>query len=92
MLMMTSCYTSQVLVGNVKKNQPLVYVAQTKNHFFIYGLIPLESQDVAGKLVGTRRNYVIETTHSFADVLLEIVTGGIYTPTTTKYYLPVVNQ
>jgi hypothetical protein len=42
----------------------------------------------ANDYVGNYTDYVIKTRHSFVDYLLEYITMGIYTPTSTTYYVP----
>ena len=87
--MMTSCYTTKIANGNLTKESPVVKVNSVKNHFLIYGLVPLKSEYEAKKYVGEKENYVIQTQHTFVDGLLNVITFGIYNPTTTSFYLPV---
>jgi hypothetical protein len=85
----TSCYTSRVFHGNVTDNTPQVEVASRKNHILLWGLLPLSSASQEAKnSVGDARNYTTKTTHTFVDGLLSSLTFGIYTPTTTKYLVP----
>lgn len=37
------------------------------------------------------KDYVVETKVTFGDGLVSCITMGIYTPTTTKYYVPKSN-
>jgi hypothetical protein len=34
-------------------------------------------------MAGDAKNYEVTTTHSFVDGLINLLTGGLYTPTTT---------
>ena len=87
-VMITSCYSSRVLNGNVSSYEPLVEVKAKKNHFLFWGLIPLGEPQKAGDHIGDMQNYVTEIEWSFSDCLLNSITFGIYSPTTTTYYLP----
>ncbi len=79
-ILMTSCYTLTYSVG--KGAQTGVSVKE-KNHYLIYGLAPLKTSDPT-KMAGGATDYEVTVTHTFIDGLLNILTGGIYTPTTTK--------
>ena len=86
-LLLTSCYSSTVSVGELKPNDPVVCVATTHEAHFLGGLIGSPKRE-AKNYVGTNENYRFKQYVSFADGLLNSVTFGIYSPTTTKYYLP----
>ena len=43
----------------------------------------------AKEYVGDAENYVIKNSWTFLDGFLNILTWGIYTPTTTTFYVPV---
>lgn len=89
-LFMSSCYTSRVLNGDVKKTDPVVEVNKQRNSIMLWGLLPLNSSvQEAGDHVGEKSNYVSETKWTFVDGLLNVITLGIYSPTTTVYYLPI---
>jgi hypothetical protein len=59
-----------------------------KNHLLIAGLIPLKNEHSAKDFVGGSKNYVVQTQHSFVDMLVSGITSGIYTPTTTTIFVP----
>lgn len=86
---LTSCYTSRVANGNMSITEPTVQVNSQKNHFLLWGLLPLGQTQVAKEFVGDKKDYTTETSWTFVDGLLNCITLGIYTPTTTTYYLPV---
>lgn len=89
-ILMTSCYTSRVANGNITTTEPTVKVNSQKNHFLLWGLVPIGQQtQVAKEYVGDRKDYTTETSWTFVDGLLNCITFGIYTPTTTTYYLPI---
>lgn len=86
--MLCSCYTSRILVGDVTPKEPMVEVAKKHDAHFIGGLVKT-AKNVAEEHVGTAQNYMIRSQYGFGDIVLSAITVGIYTPTTTKYYLPV---
>lgn len=77
---LTSCYTYTYTVG--KGPQTGVEITE-KNHYLIYGLAALKTSDPV-KMAGGSENYQVTIQHSFVDGLINAITGGIYTPTTTK--------
>lgn len=87
-LLLSSCYTSKVSVGDMSVDAPSIKVNSVKNHALIYGLIPLSKGYDAKTYVGNKTNYVVKYQHTFVDGLLETITFGIYTPTTTSFYVP----
>ena len=52
------------------------------NHYLIYGLAPVSVSD-PNELAGGVQNYDVTITHTFVDGLINAITLGIYTPTTT---------
>lgn len=78
-LFMTSCYTLKYSVGEGSKTGVEV---KAKNHYLIYGLAPLKTSDPI-KMAADSKDYTVIIKHSFIDGLLNALTGGIYTPTTT---------
>lgn len=86
--MLCSCYTSRILVGDVKPKEPMVEVAKKHDAHFIGGIVKT-AKNVAQEYVGDAENFAIHTKFGFGDMMLSAVTFGIYTPTTTKYYIPV---
>jgi hypothetical protein len=76
---LTSCYTYTFDVGNGANTG--VETTQ-KNHYLIAGLVPLSEVDHE-KLAKGASDYTVKIEHSFVDGLLNVITFGIYTPTTT---------
>lgn len=76
---MASCYSLSYAVGS--GSQTGVEVTE-KNHYVIAGLAPIKTSDPT-KMAGDAKNYQVTITHTFIDGLLNFLTGGIYTPTTT---------
>ena len=79
MLTMSSCYTYTHTVGNGPQTN--VEVTE-KNHYFIYGLAQ-GKQSNPKQMAGDTENYQVTIQHTFVDGLLNAITFGIYTPTTT---------
>ena len=76
---LSSCYTHSYVVGD----GPQTGVEMTqKNHFVIYGLVPLSTSNPS-EMAGSATNYQVTHTHSFIDGLINALTFGIYSPTTT---------
>ncbi len=87
---LTSCYSTTTCVGTLEKDAPMVKVNTVKNHFLVEGLIPISNTKIQdSKYVGNRKNYQVKKTITFVDGLLRVITFGIYTPSTTVYYLPI---
>jgi hypothetical protein len=78
-LSITSCYTLSYAVGT--GSQTGVEVTE-KNHYLIGGLAGLKTSDPS-KMAGDAKNYQVTITHTFIDGLLNVLTSGLYTPTTT---------
>lgn len=79
-LFMTSCYT---LTYNVGDGAQSGIEMKKKNHYLIYGLAPINTSDPT-QMAGDAEDYTVTIEHTFVDGLLNALTGGIYTPTTTK--------
>lgn len=88
--LLTSCYNTRILVGDVKPNDPLKEVNRVWTHHLIFGLVPLDNakQNPAEFLPSGQQNYVVKTNQSFLNGLVSGVTFGIYTPNQTVYYVP----
>lgn len=86
-LTLSSCYNSSVCVGDMKKDDPAVKVNTVHNPHFLYGLIGHKKVE-ASKYVGNAESYRVKRSQSFVDGLLSSITFGIYTPTTTTFYVP----
>ena len=76
---MASCYTLTYTVGDGSKTGEVI---KKKNHYLVYGLAPLKTSDPT-KMAGDAKNYDVTIKHTFVDGLLNVLTSGIYTPTTT---------
>ena len=76
---MSSCYTLSYSVGSGAQSGVKVV---EKNHYLIYGLAPVSTSDPT-KMAGDAENYTVTIQHTFVDGLLNALTFGIYTPTTT---------
>lgn len=77
---LTSCYTLTYSVGKgAQKGMEVV----EKNHYVIYGLAAIKTSDPT-KMAGGATDYDVTITHTFIDGLINAITAGIYTPTTTK--------
>ena len=88
-MMLTSCYNTKILVGDVNPKDPLVKINSEWNHHLICGLVPLgNAQMKASEYVDGHENYVVKTNMSFLNMLVSWVTFSIYTPTQTVYYIP----
>ncbi len=79
MFMLSSCYTYTYMVGSGPQTNVEV---KEKNHYVIYGLAPIKTSDPI-KMAGGVANYQVTIQHTFIDGLLQAITFGIYTPTTT---------
>ena len=77
--LMSSCYTHKFSIGEGPKSGVVV---TEKNHFFLFGLIPGNTSDPQ-KMAGDVKDYEVTEKWEFVDGLLNVITFGIYTPTTT---------
>lgn len=84
-LMLSSCYCDKVFVGDINPHDELVHVASARNAHVIAGAMVTKNN--ANHFVGNTKDYVVATKHTFGDMLLQSLSFGIYTPTTTKYYV-----
>lgn len=76
---MASCYTLTYTVGDGSKTGEVI---KKTNHYLVYGLAPLKMSDPT-KMAGDAKNYDVTIKHTFVDGLLNVLTSGLYTPTTT---------
>ena len=76
---LTSCYSLTYSVG--KGAQTGIKVNE-KNHYLMYGLAPVKTSDPI-KMAGGVTDYEVNIRHTFVDGLINALTFGIYTPTTT---------
>lgn len=85
----TSCYSTRLTYGNVKPKEPMVQVNKVWNHHLIYGLVPVGNNKLKSEeYVNDAPNYMVKTNINFLNWLVTGVTGGIYTPSQTKFYIP----
>lgn len=87
-LMLSSCYSSTVCVGNMKPTTPAVKVNTKHNSHFLGGLIG-QGEARSKDYVEGAKDYKIKHQLTFVDLVIGSVTLGIYTPSTTKFYVPV---
>jgi len=78
-LSLSSCYTYTTVVGNGAQGNK-----QTKawNHYLIGGLAPVGVSDPA-ELAGGATDYDVKTEITFVNGLVNALTFGIYSPSTT---------
>ncbi len=91
-MIMTSCYSTRIMIGDVQPNEPTIKVNSKMNHYLIAGLAPVGnthiSSEEAKEYVGNAENYVIKNSITFVDGLISFITWGIYTPTHLEFYVP----
>lgn len=87
---LSSCYCNKIVVGNVSPNEELVHVKSVRTPHYLYGLGV--NHDKASNHMQGIKDYVVETKTTFWDAVLGGVTFGLYTPNTTKYYVPKSNS
>ncbi len=75
----SSCYTYTFSVGEGAQTGVMV---KEKNHYFIAGLAQGKQSD-PNQMAGGAKDYNVTIKHTFVDGLLNAITWGIYTPTTT---------
>ncbi len=86
----TSCYNTKIVCGDITKKTPVVKVNSEWNHHLLYGLIPVGNTAIEAKeLVANKKNYVVKTNQTFVNLLINVITFGLYTPSTTTFYLPI---
>lgn len=78
-LLLVSCFTYTYNVGDGPQTGVQI---KEKNHYLIYGLAPLETSDPI-QMAGNAEDYQVTVQHTFVDGLINAITLGIYTPTTT---------
>jgi len=89
-LSLSSCYNARVCVGNVGLNDPVVKVNSVTNHHLLGGLIPVGNNKIkAETYIAGHENYVVKNSWTFLNGFLGTITLGLYTPTTTTFYLPI---
>jgi len=76
---LTSCYTYSFTVG---KGAQKGIEYKKMNHYLIYGLAPIGVSNPK-EMAGGAEDYDVTIKHTFVDGLINAITFGIYTPTTT---------
>ncbi len=77
--LLSSCFTYTTVVGDGAKENTEV----TKwNHYFLWGLADGEISDPT-VLAGDSKDYKVKTEQTFVNGLVNVLTFGIYAPTTT---------
>ena len=79
MLLLSSCFTHTYMVGNGPQTGVEV---KEKDHFIVLGLVPIATSN-PHLMAGGAADYMVSTSHTFIDGLINSLTGGIYNPTTT---------
>ena len=87
MLLLESCYSTTVSMGAMEPTDPAVEVNTAHNGHFIGGLVNATKveDDV---YVGENKDYLTKTYVSVGDAIVSFLSGGLFAPTTTKFYLP----
>ena len=75
----SSCYTHKFNIGEGAKTGVTV---SEKNHHFVLGLVAGKVSDPQ-KMADGAKDYQVTEKWEFVDGLLNVITLGIYTPTTT---------
>lgn len=78
-VLVSSCYTYTYNVGDGAQSGVEI---KEKNHYLIYGLAPINVSDPI-EMAGSATDYTVKIEHTFVDGLLNAITFGIYSPTTT---------
>jgi len=78
-LLLSSCYAQTMVVGQGAQGNTTV---SQWNHYLIGGLAPVDVSKPEEMAKGNT-DYTVETKHSFVNGLVNVITFGLYTPTTT---------
>ena len=78
-LSMASCYTVSYAVGSGSQTGETI---MEKNHYLVGGLATIKTANPT-QMAGDAKNYQVTITHTFVDGLINVLTSGMYTPTTT---------
>lgn len=76
----TSCYVHKNVVGTGAQKG---IIEKEKQHNFVYGLASGKTPDTKEMAKG-EKDYEVTTKHSFIDGLINLLTGGLYNPTTVE--------
>lgn len=82
---LASCYCDKIYVGDITPYDEVVHVESARNGHYLEGAVVTKNN--VRQYIGDTKDYIIETKHTFGDMILTGVTLGIYSPTTTKYYV-----
>lgn len=78
-ILLSSCFSYTTVVGEGAQGNRST---SKWNHYVVYGLAPVGVSD-AKEMAGDAENYTVHTSQSFVNGLVQVLTFGIYTPTTT---------
>ena len=78
-LLLSSCFSSQQIVGEGAQGNSY---ASELNHNMLFGVVKDKSCNTE-ELAGTAADYTVSTKQTFGNMILAVVTLGIYTPTVT---------
>lgn len=70
---MTSCYTTQVTVGDVSQSAKTEKYSKSKQFYLFWGIVPLGKNDPSTP----SDDYIVESKFKFGDFLISGLTGGI---------------
>lgn len=85
-LSLSSCFSYRQKIGKGVRVKEVAEF-QAKNHYLLMGLIPLKRADI-NTLHQDSLNYEFHSRQTFPDMLVSVLTAGIYTPSTTTVYVP----
>ncbi|GIZ07819.1 Bor family protein [Flavobacterium sp. UMI-01] len=78
-VLLTSCFSYTSVVGNGAQGNSKV---TQWNHYVIGGLAPVGVSDSKAMAAGAK-DYTVFTRQTFVNGLINVITFGLYTPTTT---------
>lgn len=93
-LLLTSCYGTKTQVGRYREivkveEQDSYTYSKGKQAYFLWGFFPMGRTQVATPEHG---NCQIKTRHGFLDMLVTVLTGGIFSMQTIKVKAPKVSN
>lgn len=81
---MTSCYTTQVTVGDISSNARTARYSKSKQFYVFWGVVPLGKNEPKAP---ANTAYIVESKFKFGDFLLSRLTGGIVGSRTSMVYV-----
>lgn len=78
-LLLSSCFSSEQIVGQGAQGNSY---ATDLNHNMLFGSVKDESCNPE-EMAGSANDYTVSTKQTFGNVMLSVLTLGIYTPTKT---------